>query len=90
MFPNSMIIHIVRDPLDTAVSCFTSHFATDNWTLTLDALHDIFALYLEIIAHFKRVLPGRLYEVQYDVLFMTLKIKFEVYWTSWGCSGLRV
>jgi tetratricopeptide (TPR) repeat protein len=68
MFPNAMIIHIVRDPLDTAVSCFTSHFATDNWTLTLDALHDVFAMYLEVIAHFKRVLPGRLYEVQYERL----------------------
>lgn len=68
MFPNSMIIHIVRDPLDTAVSCFTSHFATDNWTLSLDALHDVFAMYLEVIAHFKRILPDRLYEVQYERL----------------------
>jgi tetratricopeptide (TPR) repeat protein len=68
MFPNATIIHIVRDPMDTAISCFTSHFANPGWTLTLDAIHDTFAVYLEVIAHFKRVLPGRLYEVQYERL----------------------
>jgi len=69
-FPNALIIHIVRDPLDTAVSCYRMNFGNPNlaWTMTLDSLFNGFRIYLEVIAHFKRVLPKRVHEVQYELL----------------------
>lgn len=35
MLPNSYIIHIVRDPLDTLLSCYKNRFmgAANAWTL---------------------------------------------------------
>lgn len=69
-FPDALIIHIVRDPLDTAVSCYRMNFGHRNlaWTLKLDSLFNGFRIYLEVVAHFRKELPKRVYEVQYEEL----------------------
>ena len=70
LFPNALIIHTVRDPLDTLISCFRVNFGNPrlSWTLSLDSLLNGFKLYLEVMDHFRSVLPGKILEIQYENL----------------------
>jgi tetratricopeptide (TPR) repeat protein len=65
--PRSIIIHAVRDPVDNCLGCYKRLFATGNET-TYD-LTDIgrhYAWYRRIMAHWQRVLPGRVIDVVYE------------------------
>jgi tetratricopeptide (TPR) repeat protein len=59
MFPRAIILHTVRDPLDTLFSCYRNRFADPGSTYTLNfrSLVRQYTLYLEIVAHFRKVLP---------------------------------
>lgn len=67
-FPHAHIIHCVRDPLDTCVSCFTKHFATGHdFSYDLRELGRFYRLYQELMSHWRAVLPpGRMLEVRYE------------------------
>ncbi|HKV97622.1 MAG TPA: sulfotransferase [Gammaproteobacteria bacterium] len=67
-FPRAHIIHCVREPLDTCVSCFTKHFTTGHdFSYELRELGRFYRLYQELMRHWQRVLPpGRMLEVRYE------------------------
>ena len=66
--PNARIIHTVRDPVDTCVSCFSKLFAADqNHTYDLAELGRYYRRYQELMAHWREVLPpGRMLDVRYE------------------------
>lgn len=66
--PRARIIHCVRDPLDTCVSCFTKHFATGHdFSYDLRELGRFYRLYEELMRHWRKVLPpGNMLEVRYE------------------------
>jgi tetratricopeptide (TPR) repeat protein len=66
--PNARIIHTVRDPLDTCLSCFSKLFtAEQNHTYDLAELGRYYRRYDRLMAHWRRVLPkGRFLEVRYE------------------------
>jgi len=67
LFPNARIIHCHRNALDTCVSCFTTNFVEDqNWSYDLSDLGAFYGLYLNLMAHWRRVLPLPIYEIQYE------------------------
>ena len=68
--PNATIIHAVRDPADTCVSCFSVHFTRGQLhTYDLGELGRYFRHYRMLMAHWSHVLPpGRIIEVQYEEL----------------------
>ena len=69
MFPRAVILHSVRDPLDTCLSCFRQLFAEGSETLY--DLADIGAEYVgyrQTMAHWGQVLPGRVVEVRHEAL----------------------
>lgn len=68
--PNSLIIHVVRDPMDTLFSCFKTRFDDSGleWALDVNDLVLQYALYLQILDHYRTLLPGRLIEIRYDEL----------------------
>jgi tetratricopeptide (TPR) repeat protein len=70
VFPNAVILHTMRDPMDTLYSCVKHKFDDSGleWTLDPDQLAQQYALYLGIIAHFRKVLPGRVVDVRYEEL----------------------
>jgi hypothetical protein len=70
IFPNAPVVHMIRDPLDTLFSCYKHKFdeAGLRWSLDFDMLVDQYVAYLEILAHFRKVLPGRVYDVRYEEL----------------------
>ncbi len=66
--PNAKIIHIIRDPLDTCMSCFSKLFTEEqNHTYDLGELGRYYRRYERLMAHWRRVLPvGRILDVRYE------------------------
>ena len=65
--PNAKIVHVVRDPADTCLSCFSKFFAVEHQTYELGELGRYYRHYRSLMAHWRRVLPvGRLLDVRYE------------------------
>lgn len=69
LFPNATILHTVRDPLDTCVSCLSLRFAGGHaWAnRTRDTAH-YYRQYRELMTHWDEVLPDRVIEARYEDL----------------------
>ena len=67
--PNAKIIHCVRDPADTGVSIWRNFFATHlGYAYDLGEIGHYITLYQRLMAHWHRVLPGRIYDIEYEAL----------------------
>lgn len=69
LFPRAVILHAVRDPMDTGLACYRQLFASGNETLY--DLADIGAEYVRyrgLMDHWAGVLPGRMIDVAYEAL----------------------
>jgi tetratricopeptide (TPR) repeat protein len=66
--PNARIIHAVRDPVDTCMSCFSKLFASGQlYTYDLDELGRYYRGYQALMEHWHHVLPpGRILNVRYE------------------------
>jgi hypothetical protein len=66
--PNAKIIHTVRDPVDTCVSCFSKLFSAEqNHTYDLGELGRYYRRYERLMAHWHRILPiGGIFDVRYE------------------------
>ena len=67
LFPKATIIHCVRNPLDTCLSCFFQMFAEDiAYSCNLTALGTQYRQYERMMAHWKTVLPNPILDVVYE------------------------
>lgn len=68
VFPEAPIIHMIRDPLDTLLSCYRLKFDDIglHWTLKIPDLVLQYVMYLETVHHFRTVLPNRILDIRYD------------------------
>jgi tetratricopeptide (TPR) repeat protein len=67
MFPNAKIIHTVRNPLDTCLSCFFQNFTKgQDYSFSLSALGHFYNDYRRLMEHWESVYPGRIYSVRYE------------------------
>jgi tetratricopeptide (TPR) repeat protein len=68
--PNATIIHAVRDPVDTCVSCFSTHFTNGHeHSYDLAELGRYYRHYRQLMAHWHDVLPPRrILDVHYEEL----------------------
>jgi len=68
--PNSHIIHLRRDPVDTCFSCYTNLFSHGlEFTYNLGELARHYRAYKLLMEHWRAVLPeGAMLEVQYEDL----------------------
>ncbi len=66
--PNAKIIHTMRDPVDTCLSCFSKLFSAEqNHTYDLGELGRYYRCYERLMAHWRRVLPADSFlDVQYE------------------------
>jgi tetratricopeptide (TPR) repeat protein len=66
--PNAKIVHTMRDPVDTCISCFSKLFSAEqNHTYDLAELGRYYKRYERLMAHWRRVLPaGRILDVKYE------------------------
>jgi hypothetical protein len=69
MFPNARIVHVTRDPMDTCLSIFSTHFARDNlFAYDLGDIAAFYRDYLRLMAHWRERLGARLYDLRYESL----------------------
>ena len=73
--PNAHIIHVLRDPRDTCLSCFSKLFtAAQDFTYDLGELGRYYRKYVELMAHWRSVLPaGRMLEIRYEDVIADLE-----------------
>jgi len=69
LFPEARIIHCVRDPLDTCLSCYFQQFAEGQFfTHDLGTLGAYYRQYLRLMNHWRKVLTVPMMEVRYEEL----------------------
>ena len=69
LFPRARIIHCVRDPIDTCLSCFFQNFGNPHpFALDLRHLGQYYREYQRLMAHWASVLPVPLFELRYEEL----------------------
>jgi tetratricopeptide (TPR) repeat protein len=68
-FPNAVILHAVRDPVDTCLSCFRQLFAAGGETLyDLAEIGAEYVTYRTVMAHWRAALPGRVIDIDHEAL----------------------
>lgn len=70
LFPKAKIIYVRRNPAATCLSCMQQLFAHGNLQFSYDQveLGREYNLHLRMMAHWAKVLPGRILTVQYEEL----------------------
>jgi len=67
MFPKAPIIHCLRDPLDTCISCFSKNFAHgQSFSYDLADLGRYYRAYRELMNYWEMALPGRILTLRYE------------------------
>lgn len=65
--PRARVIHCVRDPLDTCLSCFTTHFGADQpYTYDLGHLGRFYRDYRRLMDHYRATLDVPTLDVRYE------------------------
>jgi len=67
LFPNAHIIHCMRNPADTCLSCYTKRFNSRHpYNYDLADLGFYYREYRRLMAHWRRVLPISLFDLRYE------------------------
>jgi len=67
VYPRALILHVVRDPMDTLLSCYRYKFDQSGleWTTSIEELALQYSLYLELMQHFRSLIPGRVVDIRF-------------------------
>ncbi len=69
MFPRARIIHTVRHPLDTCLSCFFQNFTKgQHYSFDLPKLAHFYNDYRRLMEHFEMLFPDNILRVSYEAL----------------------
>lgn len=68
MLPNAKIVHVMRNPVDTCLSCYTRMFNKSQYqSYDLAEIGRYYRNYAQLMQHWRNVLPaGAFYEIQYE------------------------
>lgn len=69
VLPKAVIIDTRRNPLDCGLSIYKQHFTRGSvFAYDLETIGKYYNLYIDLMDHWDRVLPGRVLNVQYESL----------------------
>ncbi len=70
LFPGARIIHCVRDPLDTGLSCYFQSFGAGGAPFSFDLSHIgfFYSQYLRLMGHWRHVLKLPMIDIRYEEL----------------------
>jgi len=70
LFPDALILHVVREPMDTIFSAYKHDFPPSalDYTCQFPALSELYLSYRDMMDHWENVLPGRITHVRYEDL----------------------
>ncbi len=67
-FPNTALVHVVRDPRDVAISCWFAQFGNVQWINELRHIAHRIEQHRRLMRHWRATLGDRLIEVRYEDL----------------------
>jgi len=75
LFPKAKIIHCRRNPLDTCFSLYKHHFpmSKHKYAYDLKELGHYYGLYDDLMTYWHSILPGKIYDIQYESLVGNLE-----------------
>ena len=62
------MVHVRRDVRDVALSCWMTDFRSIRWANDFEHITHRFRQYRRMMEHWRQVIPGRLFEVDYEDL----------------------
>lgn len=69
LFPHATIVHCKRDAIDNCLSCYMNAFSeAHSYNTDLNKLGRYYRAYNKLMAHWHKVLPGRIFDNQYETL----------------------
>ena len=69
LFPQAHIIHAIRNPLDTCLSCYFQPFAYQHWSYDIDWIAERYHFYRQVMDYWKKALPeNSITDVYYENL----------------------
>jgi tetratricopeptide (TPR) repeat protein len=69
LFPGAHIIHCLRDPMDTCLSCWFLSFGGDHpYAYDFPSLGDYYRKYLRLMRHWREVIRLPVFDVRYEEL----------------------
>jgi tetratricopeptide (TPR) repeat protein len=94
MFPKAVILHAVRGPVDTCLSCYRQLFASGAETLyDLADIGAEYVTYRAVIDHWRAVLPGRVIDIDHEALVADperrIRALVELCGLDWNDAALR-
>jgi len=93
IFPDARFVHTVRDPLDIILSTYQHVFRTAGFSHDLEHLALALRDRARIMAHWHRVLPGRVHDLVYEDVVSkpeaTLRALVEFCGLPWSDAVLR-
>jgi len=68
LFPNALILHVAREPMDTIFSAFKHDFPPGglDYTSEFAGLAQLYDSYRDVMEHWDTVLPGRVTHIRYE------------------------
>lgn len=68
LFPNALILHVAREPMDTIFSAYKHEFpsGTLDYTSDFPSLAELYHGYRDLMDHWDRELPGRVTHIRYE------------------------
>ena len=67
VLPNAKIVHCLRDPVDTCLSCFKTNFVNDvDFAYDLTELGRHYRARDRLMEHWHAVLPGPMFDIRYE------------------------
>ena len=69
-FPEAKIVHLKRDAMATCWSIYKHHFDSkgNGWAYNVDDLAGFYGLYIDFMAFWHQVFPGKIYDICYEDL----------------------
>jgi tetratricopeptide (TPR) repeat protein len=68
LFPNALILHVAREPMDTIFSAYKHEFPQGplDYTSEFKSLAELYHGYRDLMEHWDRELPGRVTHIRYE------------------------
>ena len=88
-FPNSKIIHCMRNPLDNILSIYRTKFRNQTFSFSLNDITNLYVHHFEIMNNYKKKYGEIIYEYSYEKLVEnpSLEIPKIINWLGWEMNN---
>jgi tetratricopeptide (TPR) repeat protein len=68
LYPNALILHVAREPMDSVFSAYKHEFppGTLDYSSDFDGLSELYHVYRDLMEHWEDVFPGRIVHIRYE------------------------